>query len=184
MPPKGSKRELPHLLHMLPKAPVLLPHQRRIARLMALGWNNAEVGKTLKRNSISWTITEIYKRLGVHNRIEFFRLVSEHPEILSERTEPKVPVPNPQFSHRRGVGKKELSIRRKQGYLAKRAAATAEVRLFIRALCKRLMSIAIRRINRHYPARKKAKLANSHIPSNALSTKVTQGSPVTPTEST
>jgi DNA-binding CsgD family transcriptional regulator len=66
----------------------LSPRERQIARLVAAGRSNKEIGWELKISpqTVKNTLTKIFDKTGLHSRIELaVRLVSDHYEARARR---------------------------------------------------------------------------------------------------
>ena len=71
---------LPQVWLAEPRRTPLTPRQLEVLRLMAHGHSNAEIARRLglRRNTVKFHITQIFRRLGVRNRVEAVaRLISD-----------------------------------------------------------------------------------------------------------
>ncbi|MET8759950.1 LuxR C-terminal-related transcriptional regulator [Lentzea sp. NPDC004782] len=62
--------------------PLLTTQERRIARLAAMGHNNAEIAKdlSLARRTVEFHLSGVYRKLGISGRQELVNLQDSHPD--------------------------------------------------------------------------------------------------------
>jgi DNA-binding NarL/FixJ family response regulator len=55
--------------------------ERRVAKLVAQGWTNAEVARelNLRTKTVEWTLTNVYRKLRVRSRTELAIEVVRRP---------------------------------------------------------------------------------------------------------